>query len=240
MVCYSWLLLVGALFCAALVRTVDCLLYHSSVHIGLLVPAQSKAKYLHRYVHAGPTNRCRTLYMHKGSHKHIMSNIESVPATTTTNTSTGMIQNIKDLLSGNGWNGALTKDSIAKLGLNVLLAYGFVSNVSYITCVIIAWISHGRLYGKSPLAVGQWKAFLLIYSGLFAANNVIRPLRFSLSLVLSPFFDAQIVRLRNSLGLSRAVATGLLVFLVNIVGTISYLVGGLLLATKYFKVPLLS
>ena len=148
------------------------------------------------------------------------------------------MQNMKNLAMGKGWKGNLSKESIAKLGLNVLLAYGFVSNVSYITCVILAWIGHGRMYGKSPLAAGQWKAFLLIYSGFFAANNVIRPLRFSLSLVLSPFFDAQIVKLRRNLGLSRTAATSLLVFLVNVVGTITYLVAGLMLATKYTGVPL--
>lgn len=149
------------------------------------------------------------------------------------------LKNLKNLLLGNGWRGTLTKDSISKLGLNVLLAYGFVSNISYVTCVILSWVSHGRLYGKSPLAAGQWKTFLLIYSGFFAANNVLRPLRFSLSLVLTPFFDKLILRLRQYFGLSRTAATGLLVFLVNVIGTLSYLIVGLTIATKRAGVPLL-
>ena len=91
----------------------------------------------------------------------------------------------KNLILGKGWNGRIPvdKNSLSKLGLNMLLSYGFVSNVSYITCLIISWVAHGRTSGLSPLAPGQWKSFLVIYSGLFAANNILRPIRFSLSLV---------------------------------------------------------
>ena len=51
----------------------------------------------------------------------------------------------------------LSKDTIAKAGLYALLSYGFVSNVSYITCLIISWVTHGKRTGLSPLAPGQWK-----------------------------------------------------------------------------------
>lgn len=148
---------------------------------------------------------------------------------------------LSNLLSGKGWNGKaiITKDNLAKFGVNCLLAYGAVSNFSYITCVIIAWIAHGKKYKLSPLAAGQWKQFLLIYSGLWVANNVIRPARFSLSLVLSPFFESGVKNLERTLKLNRVKATGLLVFLVNFCGTISYLVFGLLAATRLANVPLL-
>lgn len=58
-----------------------------------------------------------------------------------------------------------SKASIAKLGGYALLSYGFVSNVSYITCIIISWVIHGRVNKLSPLAAGQWKPFLAIYAG---------------------------------------------------------------------------
>lgn len=150
-------------------------------------------------------------------------------------------QGLTNLLSGKGWKGdlILSKDSLAKFGVNCLLSYGFVSNFSYITCVIIAWVAHGKKFHLSPLAAGQWKQFLLIYSGLWVANNIIRPARFSLSLLLSPFFDRGIIRLQSSLRLSRGKATALMVFLVNFCGTISYLVLGLLTATRLANVPLL-
>ena len=51
----------------------------------------------------------------------------------------------------------LSKDTIAKAGLYALLSYGFVSNVSYISCLIISWVTHGKRTGLSPLAPGQWK-----------------------------------------------------------------------------------
>lgn len=148
---------------------------------------------------------------------------------------------VRSLLSGNGLgNVKLTKDSLAKLGLNALLAYGFVSNVSYITCVILAWVSFGKSTGLSPLATGQWKKYLLIYAGFFAANNVIRPLRFSLSLVITPAFDRMIDAIQSKTKLSRPISTGITVFLVNVCGTFSYLFGGLFLATSLAGVPLLA
>lgn len=154
-----------------------------------------------------------------------------------------VLSNINNLLRGRGWNGTsstlLTRESIAKLGLNVLLAYGFVSNFSYVTCIILSWVSHGRLYGLSPRAPGQWKSFLLIYSGFFAANNILRPLRFSLSLAISPFFIRLVERIQTLLKVNKAVATACVVFLVNVVGTTSYLVLGLIVATSIAKVPLL-
>jgi hypothetical protein len=67
----------------------------------------------------------------------------------------------------------------------------------------------------------------------------VRPLRISASVVLSPVFNNFITKLENRGGFSKSVATGIVVFLVNVVGTISYLVFGLLFATKIFNVPLL-
>lgn len=147
----------------------------------------------------------------------------------------GMAKSIKT-----SWNKnkLLSKESIAKLGLNALLAYGFVSNISYITCVIIAWVLHGKATGLSPLASGQWKPFLAVYAGLWAANNLLRPLRFSLSLLLTPVFNNFINFVEAKTGFKRATATGIVVFLVNFCGTISYLVFGVLLATSIAGVPL--
>lgn len=43
--------------------------------------------------------------------------------------------------------------------------------------------------GKSPLMVNQWKPFLALYGGFWAAQHFVRPLRFSLALAMSPVFD---------------------------------------------------
>ena len=154
----------------------------------------------------------------------------------------------KNLLLGNGFTtvgGAggqqsrFSKQALAGLGLNALLAYGFVSNVSYITCLILAWVSHGKLTGLSPLAPGQRKQFLAIYGGFWVTNNILRPLRFSLSLVLTPFFNNLIDLVQNKTGFKRPTSTGIVVFLVNVCGTIGYLLLGLFFSTSLAGVPLL-
>lgn len=43
--------------------------------------------------------------------------------------------------------------------------------------------------GKSPLMAQQWKPFLALYGGFWAAQHFIRPLRFSLALAMAPVFD---------------------------------------------------
>lgn len=133
----------------------------------------------------------------------------------------------------------LNKENIAKLGMYVLLSYGFVSNVSYITLLIISWVIFGKANGLSPLAAGQWKGFLAVYAGLWAANNFLRPLRISLALFMSPYFENLINIVEKKTGWKRTIATGTVIFIVNIFLTVSYLFTGLILATTLARVPLL-
>ena len=56
----------------------------------------------------------------------------------------------------------LNKERLAKLGTSALLSYGAVSNLNAITLVIVAWCGFASNTGLSPLAPGQWKAFLAI------------------------------------------------------------------------------
>ena len=152
----------------------------------------------------------------------------------------GFLARLKAILSGKGFGKIqITKESMSTLGLNVLLAYGFVSNVSYITCLILAWVAFGKSTGLSPLVPGQWKKFLLVYAGFFAANNVLRPLRFSFSLTITPLFDKIIDIIEEKTKWSRRASTGVTIFLVNIFCTFFYLFAGLFLATTIAKVPLL-
>lgn len=75
--------------------------------------------------------------------------------------------------------------------------------------------------------------------GLWAVNNVLRPLRFSLSVLIAPYFENLIQIVERRTGFKRASCVAITVFLVNIVGTTSYLALGLLLATSITRVPLL-
>ena len=87
-----------------------------------------------------------------------------------------------------GDDGLTFKQKLAKLGLSVVLSYGFVSNVSYSITVSIAWFLFSKQTGLSPLAQGQWPKFLAVYSGFWIFNNFIRPLRLTLSIAVSTKF----------------------------------------------------
>ena len=147
-----------------------------------------------------------------------------------------LLSRVKEFLTGKG----LTKEKVAKLGAYGVLSYAFVSNMSYITCVIISWIIHGKATGLSPLAKGQWKAFLGVYAGLWAANNVLRPARFTAAVAIAPSFDKLIEYIERRTGFKRATCVAITVFMVNVIGSCAYLFFGLLLATTITRVPLLG
>jgi len=137
------------------------------------------------------------------------------------------------------------KSKLASLGASALLSYGWVSNISYVTCTIIAWVIHGKRTGTTPLDPGQWPAFLAVYAGFYVIQNVIRPVRFAVSVAISPFFEKMVTFFQTKSSalmkrdVPRAAAFGITVFLVNVVGTFTYLFGGLFLATTFAGVPLI-
>ena len=134
----------------------------------------------------------------------------------------------------------LDREKLAAVGGAALLSYGFVSNVNAVTLLILSWVSFARTTGLSPLAPGQWKAYLIAYTALYAVvGNGLRPLRFSLSVAITPFFDRFVALLQRRLKLSKTAAFAACVFLVNVCGTCSLLVVGLRLATLAAGVPFL-
>eukprot|EP00752_Nemacystus_decipiens_P008404 g7514.t1 len=128
--------------------------------------------------------------------------------------------------------------NIKELGLYAILSYGFVSNTSYSICVGLAWFASSKKSGLSPLAPGQWQVFLVSYAAFFAVNNILRVPRFALSVSLAPAFDRFIAFLMRKTGRRKAVATGLCVFLVNIVGTTTFMAVLILLASLFSGVPI--
>lgn len=92
--------------------------------------------------------------------------------------------------------------------------------------------------GISPFAPGQWKEFLTVYFGLWAAMNFVRPLRVWLALGLTPYFDKIVDRIRSKFGVKKPVALGITIFFVNVLGTFAFLGTGLYLSSVYTKVPL--
>eukprot|EP00892_Ulva_mutabilis_P004695 jgi/Ulvmu1/2598/UM014_0049.1 len=104
------------------------------------------------------------------------------------------------------FGGPLDKERIKSLGLGALLAYGFVSNVTYGACCTICWASHVAATGMTPFSGGQFGPFLARAAGLLALQQLLRPIRFSCAMALTPFVDRMLSWLQKRMGVSRSVA----------------------------------
>lgn len=122
------------------------------------------------------------------------------------------------------------------LGLGAVASYGCVSNVTYGTGLAISWITFVKQTGKSPLMANQWKPFLALYGGFWAAQHFVRPLRFSLALFMAPVFDKFINFVQHRGKLKRQNAFGVYLFLlgsitsISVFGSIRLLAGALAFA----------
>lgn len=135
-------------------------------------------------------------------------------------------------------DGLTFRQKLAKAGLSVVLSYGFVSNMSYCVSVSIAWYIFCKRTQLSPLAPGQWKSFLAVYSGFWVFNNIVRPIRFGASVALSTQFDKVVAWIQDKTKCSKAAAVGLVVFFANIVGTITLMCSGIAIAAALAGVPI--
>jgi hypothetical protein len=135
-------------------------------------------------------------------------------------------------------DGLSVQQKLAKYGLAAALSYGAVSNVGGCVCVSIAWFVFCKTYHVSPLEPGQLKSFLAVYAGFFVFLNVIRPLRFALSIAISPQFDRMINAFQRRFSISRTTAIALSVLLVNVFGSIAVLVTGVSLASLASGIPI--
>jgi len=130
-----------------------------------------------------------------------------------------------------------TREMLQKMGLSVLLSYGWVSNMSYCVTVSLAWFGFTKKTGLSPLAKGQWKPFLAVYAGFYVFNNFIRPFRVALSVGVSKYLDNVIEFIQKKTNASKGLAIFLTVFLFNIVGTTSLMALGISFASFLSGVP---
>ena len=137
----------------------------------------------------------------------------------------GLLQRFKAFVARN--SPKMDKASLKAMGAAMLLSYGFVSNASYMVCLSIAWYGFSSRTGLSPLAPGQWPAFLAVYAGLVVLQNVIRPLRFAASVAISPAFDRLIGSVMARFGVGKAKAMAIVVFAVNVVGTFTLMFSGI-------------
>ena len=91
------------------------------------------------------------------------------------------------------------------------------------------------------MAPGNWKAFLGIYGGLYLSfGNLLRPVRASVAIAVSPLFERLVNFLQTRVKVSRPVAFGITVFLVNVLGSLVYFGLAISLACLFTGVPLIA
>ena len=108
--------------------------------------------------------------------------------TTTTKTSAQLsLQSLKDWWKSSA---KIDKKTIASLGSACLLSYGFVSNLFYVSSLLLATYTSIKTTGQSPVtSTESLKIFASSYFGLWMIQNVIRPARFAFSVAISPKTD---------------------------------------------------
>ena len=130
-----------------------------------------------------------------------------------------------------------SRDSLGKLGMSALLAYGFVSNISGVIAVSSAWFVFCKKTGVSPLAPGQKPAFLVTYAAFSVILNVVRPARFALSMAISPYFERVRKAISTYLSVSTRRAAVIMIVMINMVGGSSLMIAGVGLASWLSGVP---
>ena len=125
----------------------------------------------------------------------------------------------------------MDKGKLAAMGTAALLSYGAVSNLSTSVLVAVAWYTFSAKAGLSPLAPGQWKGFLAVYGGLWVFNNFLRPFRVAAAAAVAPALDRFVGKLQARFGISKPQGFALAVFVINVAGTITFMCGGIALAS---------
>ena len=184
-----------------------------------------------------------------------------VTATTTTTTTTRRPENVATAAAASDGAGAeekeeeekekgikawwaraskIDKSTIAALGGAALLSYGFVSNLFYVSSLLLATYTSVKTCGASPLVdKAAMQCFCTTYFGLWMIQNFLRPARMALSVAISPWTDKLVEVFRKFVpGNKKPMAFGLTVFCVNVLGTFAYMFGGFFLITLLTGIPL--
>jgi hypothetical protein len=98
--------------------------------------------------------------------------------------------------------------------------------------------SRQKPHTQSPLAPGQWKPFLAVYAGFYIFNNIIQPIRVGLSIGLARYIDKAVAFFQDKFKVNKGVAIGITFFFTNVVGTLTAMSGGIVLASIASGVPI--
>lgn len=168
-----------------------------------------------------------------------ISPVDAKPSDDTTKQSVlGKLKSMFGMNKDKVSDGLTTRERLAKMGLSALLSYGWVSNMSYAVTLSLSWYGFSKKTGLGPLAPGQWKPFLAVYAGFYVFNNIIRPLRFGASVVVSKYFDNFVGYIQDKTKLSRKWSIAVVVFLANVLGTFTAMGLGVSLAAAAAGVPI--
>jgi len=75
------------------------------------------------------------------------------------------------------------------------------------------------------------------YAGFYVFNNLVRPIRLAAAVGVGPTFDRLVQRISKNLNVSKGVAIGITVFMVNVVGTTVAMSTGIFVASLVSGVP---
>jgi len=133
---------------------------------------------------------------------------------------------------------AKNKDLLLTAGASAVLSYGFVSHITYSSCIVVAWVMHGLRTGLSPFSEGQWIGFFAAYLGLCGIQFWTRPFRLASAVFLAPMVDKAVEAIHTTLPISRKSSWALFVGGFNVVLPLLVLHSGLRLGTSFAGTPL--
>eukprot|EP00555_Chaetoceros_dichaeta_P005484 CAMPEP_0198253364 /NCGR_PEP_ID=MMETSP1447-20131203/3813_1 /TAXON_ID=420782 /ORGANISM="Chaetoceros dichaeta, Strain CCMP1751" /LENGTH=251 /DNA_ID=CAMNT_0043939021 /DNA_START=46 /DNA_END=801 /DNA_ORIENTATION=+ len=165
------------------------------------------------------------------------NNEEGDGSMTNSNKNTSFLSRIKSYFTSKSDDGLTTRQRLAKLGFAVILSYGFVSNMSAMIFLSLAWFTFSAQTGLSPLAPNQWKPFTLVYAGFYVLSNLVRPIRITIAIAIGKYFDSILQYFQDNTKLSRNASIAFLVFGANVVCTCLALALGVSLASLFSGVP---
>jgi len=126
----------------------------------------------------------------------------------------------------------IDKKQLSKMGVLCGFAYGLLSSINAALLITISTYRAMATTGASPLtSSAALKQFGISYAGLYVISNLIRPLRVSLAIALTPAYEKFTQAVQRFFRCERWLAITIIVILTNVVGTCCLLYCGLKLAS---------
>lgn len=134
---------------------------------------------------------------------------------------------------------------VTRMLANALLAYLFVGSASRCIVFSCSWYLASKQTLLPPLAPGQWTNFSRVYEQTFAnwyaifviMLHIARPVRVSLALAVSGYWNTMVYSLKKQLKVNHVAAVALVALFVDILGSCVLLAAGVAFASLFSGVP---